>query len=340
MSAEMDHTPRRGFLSDDPSETIEDITPTTTGPARARRGRARARVGKGAVAATLAGALAAGTLFAYAFAARDAGPSQEAIGAEAAVPAAAVEAARQGFANRSEDVSRNVVRDGLSEAAADSVATDRAHALGEAAEEALAAEVTGSAEERARLMDQDLQLVNAQADKLKAEAEEAARLMEEAKQIASAAGFSSSGLSATDVKNLTSNGASMPVKSNFRVGAGFGQRGIWARYHTGQDFPAPTGTPVYAVAPGIVLSPTAGGWAGNNVIVQHKDGATLSAHLSRSVVSPGQTVKAGDIIGYVGNTGRSYGSHLHFEYYKNGTTPGDVFQASNPMTYLRSLGAN
>lgn len=338
MSAEMDPTPKRGFVNDDPIDSIEDIT---SSPSRAKRGRNRAQFGKGAVAATLAGVLAAGTLFAYAFAARDTvDPAMESRDAAAAVPAAAVEAAKQGFANRSEDVSRSVVRDGLSAAAADQAARDRAAAIDQAADDALKAETADSADERVRLMDQDLELVTAQAAKLKEEAEEAARLMEEAEQIASAAGFSSSGLSAEDVKNLTAQGASMPVKSNFRVGAGFGKRGIWARYHTGQDFPAPTGTPVYAVASGIVLSPTAGGWAGTNVVVQHRDGATLSAHLSSSAVSPGQTVKAGDVIGYVGNTGRSYGSHLHFEYYKNGTTPGDVYAASDPMSFLRGLGAN
>ncbi|NLE96391.1 MAG: peptidoglycan DD-metalloendopeptidase family protein [Propionibacterium sp.] len=336
MSAEMDHTPKRGFVDDPSDSSIEDITAT---PSRAKRGRARSRFGKGAVAATVAGALAAGTLFAYAFAARDDDPGLESLGAEAAIPAAAVEAAQQGFANRSADVSRSVVRDGLSEAAADTNARDRAEAIDQAADDALRAETSETAEERVRLMDGDMELVEAQAAKLKAEAEEAERLIAEAQQIASAAGFSTSGMSAEDVKNLTTKGASMPVKSNFRVGAGFGRTGIWARYHTGQDFPAPTGTPVYAVASGVVLSPTAGGWAGVNVVVQHRDGATLSAHLSRSAVSPGQTVKAGDIIGYVGNTGRSYGSHLHFEFYKNGTTPGDVYSASNPMTFLQGLGA-
>lgn len=338
MSEEFDGTPRRGIAIDDTVDSIEDLTPT---PSRARRGHGRAKAGKGAVAAVLAGALAAGTLFAYAFAARDSSePAMSSVGAEAAVPAAALEAAQQGFANRAADVSRNVVRDGLSEEAADANARQRAEAIGQAADDALQAEVSDTALERERLMNADLQLVNQQAEKLKKEAEEAARRLAEAKKIAAASGFKTSGMSAKDVANLTAKGGSMPVKSGFRVGAGFGQRGIWARYHTGQDFPAPTGTPVYAVASGVVLSPTAAGWAGTNVVIQHQPGATLYAHLSRRTVKQGQTVKAGDLIGYVGNTGRSFGSHLHFEYYKNGTTPGDVYQASNPMTFLRSLGVN
>ena len=90
-----------------------------------------------------------------------------------------------------------------------------------------------------------------------------------------------------------------------------------------------------------MLSPTAGGWAGINVVIQHSNGgSTLYAHMSRKVVSSGQTVKPGQLIGYVGNTGRSFGAHLHFEYYKPGVTPGDVYSASNPMAFLRSLGVS
>nr|WP_255622043.1 M23 family metallopeptidase [Tessaracoccus sp. OS52] len=130
----------------------------------------------------------------------------------------------------------------------------------------------------------------------------------------------------------------MPVKSGYRVGAGFGATGSWSRYHTGQDFPAPSGTKIYAAASGIVLSPTSGSWAGINVVIQHSDGSTLYAHMSKRVVKPGQAVKAGQLIGYVGNTGNSYGPHLHFEYYKPGVTPGDVYSASNPISFLRGLG--
>ena len=75
------------------------------------------------------------------------------------------------------------------------------------------------------------------------------------------------------------------------------------------------------------------------MVIQHSNGgSTLYAHMSRKAVSPGSTVKAGQLIGYVGNTGRSFGSHLHFEYYKPGVTPGDVYNASNPMSFLSSLG--
>lgn len=336
MSAVSSGDPRRDTAADVSVDPIEDIaTPAAAKP------RAKRKFGKSAIAASLASVMAVGALFAYAFTSRDTQqPSLDSVNAEAAVPAAAQEAAKLGFADRSADVSRNALREGISGIKADENARERSTALESAASDALASESKETAAERERLMDEDLKLVAAQAAKLKKEAEEAARRLEEARKAAEAAGMAAAGMSAEDVANLTAKGGSLPLKSNYRVGAGFGKRGVWARYHTGQDFPAPVGTPIYAVASGVVLSPTSAGWAGTNVVIQHGPGATLYAHMSRSVVRPGQTVKPGQLIGYVGNTGRSFGAHLHLEYYKNGTTPGDVYQASNPMTFLKSLGVN
>lgn len=344
MNAHRSGAPRRGVTDAHPVDTdIEDIS---TAPARGRR--AARRFGKGAVAGVIAGVLAAGSLFAYAFAARDGHqPAVDSFNADAAVPVAAQEAAKLGFADRSADVSRNAIREGISDVKADANADARTKSLGIVAKDAIKSELDLSDKERIELMDKDLKLVEKQAAKLKKEAEEAARRLEEARKLRAAADQGSGEASddqgdyvmaPQDISNLSSSGGSMPVKSNYRIGAHFGQRGLWARYHTGQDFPAPVGTPVYAVAAGVVLSPTHAGWAGTNVVIQHGPGATLYAHLSRRVVSPGQTVKPGQLIGYVGTTGRSFGPHLHFEYYKNGTTPGSVYQASNPMAFLRSLG--
>lgn len=333
MSAVPGSAPRRGITDAVLDDDIEDITST---PSRAKRGRRARRLGKGAIAGVVAGTLAVGTLFAFAFVSRSGqDASLESVDADAAVPAAAVEAARLGFADRSKDVSRTALRDSIAGAAANEQARKRTESIDEAASDALAAETKDSAQERERLMDEDLKLVSKQAAKLKKEAEEAAKALEAARE---ANGGSAAGLSTQDITALSAAGGSMPVKQNYRVGAGFGQRGLWARYHTGQDFPAPVGTPVYAAASGVVLSSTAGSWAGTNVVIQHKTGATLSAHLSRRVVSPGEAVKPGQIIGYVGATGRAFGPHLHFEYYPNGTTPGDVYSATNPMTFLRNLG--
>lgn len=296
---------------------------------------------------TVAGAVSATGVFAFAFTARGSDLSDLSEAASAAIPAAAMSAAAESFEDRTEEVSRSAVRSALTDVVADKAAKERQAQQDASAESATQVQAELSAEERDRLMDEDMVLVAAQSEKLKKEAEEAARLLEEARKAAEEARALGievgdiESLSAKDIANLTNKAGSMPIKSNYRVGAGFGKRGKWSRYHTGQDFSAPTGTPIYAAASGVVLSPTAGGWAGVNVVIQHRNGgATLYAHMSRKAVKTGQTVKAGQLIGYVGNTGRSFGSHLHFEYYKPGTTPGDVYSASNPMAFLRSLGVS
>lgn len=83
------------------------------------------------------------------------------------------------------------------------------------------------------------------------------------------------------------------------------------------DFGAPIGSSVVASAPGKVITSKQGGWNGgygNMIVVSHPNGTqTLYSHLSSNAVYVGQTVDAGDVIGYVGTTGRSTGPHLHFE---------------------------
>ena len=136
------------------------------------------------------------------------------------------------------------------------------------------------------------------------------------------------------------NGAAAPLaKGSYRIGAAFGATGSWSRYHTGQDFAASSGTPVYAATSGTVISGNVGSWAGNYVVIRAADGSsTLYAHMSNTDVKVGQQVTAGQKIGNVGSTGRSFGAHLHFEYYPSGVTPGNVYSAANPMSYLRSIG--
>jgi murein DD-endopeptidase MepM/ murein hydrolase activator NlpD len=304
---------------------------------RARRGSV-AGFSKRIVALTVTGTLAAAAVFTFAFASRGLAANASSETSEAAVPAAAASAAAEAFGDRSEQVSRDAVRENLSAAVADQTAKNREDQLDATATAVADDEAEQAEADRDELMEADLKLVAKQAKKLKKEAKEAAaRLAAAQRAVGSDVDLSS--LSAEEIANLTSTGGSMPVKSNYRVGAGFGATGSWSRYHTGQDFPAPTGTPIYAVASGVVLSPTNGGWAGTNVVIQHSNGgATLYAHMSKKVVSPGSTVKAGQLIGYVGTTGRSFGAHLHLEYYSPGVTPGDVYNASNPVTFLRSLG--
>lgn len=344
MSQQREHPGARRGFSDSTSDSLDIEIDTLAGPGKARRGQAR-RFGRGAVASVLAGAVAAATMFGFALTARDAGEDLDSdlVSQDIAIPAAAVSAAEQGFASRSESVSRNAVRTGLTGVLATDTAREREDAIEESALQAYDGLASATAEERDSLVAKDMELVKAQEEKLLKEAEEAKARLEAARLLAeqqsSGQTAELSAASAADLAAVSSQGGSMPVKSNYRIGAGYGATGSWSRYHTGQDFPAPTGTPIYAVASGIVLSPTAGSWAGTNVIIQHGNGgATLYAHMSSRVVSPGEAVQAGQLIGYVGNTGRSFGSHLHLEYYAPGVTPGDVYSASNPMSFLRSLG--
>jgi murein DD-endopeptidase MepM/ murein hydrolase activator NlpD len=124
------------------------------------------------------------------------------------------------------------------------------------------------------------------------------------------------------------------------VGAGFGDVGLWARYHTGLDFRAAYGTPIRAVKAGVVLyAGNSGDWAGNHVAIQHADGmTTMYCHMSSMAVAAGTTVAAGQVIGYVGQTGRAFGPHLHFELYPAGVKYGDIYHAVDPVPWLRAAG--
>jgi murein DD-endopeptidase MepM/ murein hydrolase activator NlpD len=125
---------------------------------------------------------------------------------------------------------------------------------------------------------------------------------------------------------LASIPAIQPVsnKGLTRVASGFGYR-IHPIYkttilHTGIDFTSPIGTEIYATGNGTIEKVEYNGRGyGNNVTIDHGYGyETLYGHMSRFNVRPGQRVKRGDIIGYVGNTGSSTGPHVHYEVIKNG----------------------
>ena len=100
------------------------------------------------------------------------------------------------------------------------------------------------------------------------------------------------------------------------------------KFHAGMDFSAKSGTPVYATGDGVVdrADNTASGY-GNHIVIRHGFGyETLYGHLSKYNVRSGQRVKRGDIIGYVGSTGRSEAPHLHYEVHKNG-------EVVNPLNF-------
>lgn len=116
------------------------------------------------------------------------------------------------------------------------------------------------------------------------------------------------------------------------MSSGFGYRSDpfsgGAAMHNGLDFKGPVGTPILAAAPGRVASVGTQGGYGRTIEIDHGQGImTRYAHLSGFDVRVGQTVAAGDKIGRMGSTGRSTGSHLHFEVRINGT-------AVNPRRFL------
>jgi murein DD-endopeptidase MepM/ murein hydrolase activator NlpD len=120
----------------------------------------------------------------------------------------------------------------------------------------------------------------------------------------------------------------MPVKSAFRYTSPFGRR--WGRAHEGIDMAGPVGTAIFSTGDGVV---TFAGWQsgyGNFVKIKHELGTeTRYAHMSKIRVKVGQKVSRGSRIGDMGNTGRSTGSHLHYEVRVNG-------RAVNPMSFIKA----
>ena len=103
-----------------------------------------------------------------------------------------------------------------------------------------------------------------------------------------------------------------PTPEHARMSSHFGARR--RRWHYGVDLAMPTGEPIYAAFDGIVRISRWNSSYGNLVVVRHFNGLeTYYAHLSQRDVEAGDTVRAGQVIALCGNTGRSYGSHLHFE---------------------------
>lgn len=113
----------------------------------------------------------------------------------------------------------------------------------------------------------------------------------------------------------------------------------WGSLHAGIDMAKPTGTPIRAAAAGVV---TRTGWIGSGygieVVISHGNGIwTHYAHQSRVAVHAGQTVAAGQTIGYVGATGQVTGPHLHFEVARAASIFGHQI---NPAPYLRARGVS
>ena len=139
---------------------------------------------------------------------------------------------------------------------------------------------------------------------------------------------------------LASTPAIQPVsnKDLNRIASGFGYRidPVYktVKMHAGLDFAAPQGTPIYATADGTVtLAGNIGNGYGNHVIINHGYGyETLYGHMFKVKVKAGKKVKRGEIIGYVGSTGKSTGPHCHYEVHKNDHPLDPVYFFYNDLT--------
>ena len=142
---------------------------------------------------------------------------------------------------------------------------------------------------------------------------------------------------ANEVANMTDRTAHIPAiqpiseKYLRAMASGYGYRRdpIYgtSKFHEGMDFSSPIGTPVYATGNGTVTDASWKSQYGNLIEISHGyNYTTRYAHLSEILVKPGQAVKRGDLIGKVGNTGKSTGPHLHYEVRFRG-------QPQNPVNY-------
>ncbi|MEU5643098.1 M23 family metallopeptidase [Streptomyces milbemycinicus] len=204
---------------------------------------------------------------------------------------------------------QNAADESQREAAADAAAKQAAEKAAAAAKKAADVEAKRKAEAEAKK--------KAAEAEAKRKAEEAAKKKAEAERLAKLAAQ-----------------YTLPVAS-YTLTASFGQAGnMWSADHTGQDFAAPTGTPVKAVHGGTI---TSAGWAGSygyRIVLKLNDGTEIwYCHLSSMVRTSG-SVTTGEVVGRVGATGNVTGPHLHLEVRPGGGSPID------PMPWLRAHGMN
>lgn len=124
------------------------------------------------------------------------------------------------------------------------------------------------------------------------------------------------------------SGFAWPLPGYYGISSSYGYRSfLGGQFHGGIDLPAPTGTPIVAASAGVVVMAQIYGTYGNFIAISHGNGIqTYYGHMSGYAVTAGQSVARGQVIGYVGSTGRSTGPHLHFEVLVNGGT-------RNPMSF-------
>lgn len=241
------------------------------------------------------------------------------------------------------DLSRSAVRSELAKAVLAQQESARGVAMADTAVQVSDAAQTAAADQRAAALASTNSAITAEAQRIAdAAAQAAARKKLGTLVTASStkqAAFDPSTLAALATIDAAAPWVSPIAAGSYVRGAVFGAYGVWSRYHTGVDLVAPNGTPIRATGSGVVVASDGGGWAGTHVVILQADGSrTLYAHMSAKVVQPGAVVTAGQLIGYVGMTGRAFGNHLHFEYYPPSATVGDPYTAADPLPFLRRRG--
>jgi murein DD-endopeptidase MepM/ murein hydrolase activator NlpD len=119
----------------------------------------------------------------------------------------------------------------------------------------------------------------------------------------------------------------------WNITSGYGWR--WGKTHDGIDLGATTGTPIYAMSKGVVIGSYYDSSFGNKVEIRYWDGSiSWYGHMSRRIAQRGDTVMPGELVGRVGDTGHSFGPHLHFEMQKTVTKD----QSIDPITWLKRHG--
>jgi murein DD-endopeptidase MepM/ murein hydrolase activator NlpD len=184
------------------------------------------------------------------------------------------------------------------------------------------ASLKASLEQKSADMQTEIERLNEEAAELLAQEEAAA---EAARLAAAAAAINTGGVSPEQIAALPKFTHPCPSGS---ISSGFGWRDFDHSYHLGLDLAAPTGTPIYAAVGGTVIISGYSSSAGNWVVISHGSGlVTKYMHASALYVTAGQKVGAGETIAAVGNTGNSFGAHLHFQVEINGS-------AVNPVPFL------
>lgn len=210
--------------------------------------------------------------------------------------------------------------------------------------EARKADLDDKRAEQQRLLNQIAASESEQAEVARKLAESEARINKELKDAEAKYAAQIAALQARN--NLTTGSWYWPLPNRYKISSLFGSRAdpITGKRdnHTGTDIPAPRGTPIYAAKDGIVTTVNTNYRSssyGYYCIINHGGGyATLYAHQNQvPVVKEGQSVTKGQLIGYVGTTGRSTGYHLHFELRVNGVR-GDVLKLYPGMTFTSPSG--